>query len=120
MDRPALRRLVADVNQGFVDLVVIYKVGPLTRSLSDFAKMDEAFDAHGVSFVAVTRSTARSRPVLDSPLAPFSAVFRSQIFDKKRPKCDWFVSGTPRREGLGRWRLLRSNLAESASSGSMR
>src|SRR5450755_517537 len=44
-----------DINQGFVDVVVVYKVDRLTRSLADFAKMVEVFDARGVSFVAVTQ-----------------------------------------------------------------
>jgi len=55
MERPALRRLLADVGEGLVDVVVVYKVDRLTRSLADFAKMVELFDAHGVSFVAVTQ-----------------------------------------------------------------
>ena len=55
MERPALRRLLADTNQGLIDVVVVYKVDRLTRSLADFAKMVEVFDAHGVSFVAVTQ-----------------------------------------------------------------
>ena len=55
MERPALRRLMADIDQGLVDAVVVYKVDRLTRSLTDFAKMVEIFDAHGVSFVAVTQ-----------------------------------------------------------------
>jgi site-specific DNA recombinase len=55
MERPALRRLLADINQGVIDVVVVYKVDRLTRSLADFAKMVEVFDAHGVSFVAVTQ-----------------------------------------------------------------
>jgi DNA invertase Pin-like site-specific DNA recombinase len=55
MERPALQRLLADINQGQIDVVVVYKVDRLTRSLSDFAKMVEVFDARGVSFVAVTQ-----------------------------------------------------------------
>ena len=55
MERPALQRLLADVNQGVIDVVVVYKVDRLTRSLTDFAKMVEVFDAHAVSFVAVTQ-----------------------------------------------------------------
>ena len=55
MERPALQRLLADINQGLIDVVVVYKVDRLTRSLADFAKMVEVFDAHGVSFVAVTQ-----------------------------------------------------------------
>jgi DNA invertase Pin-like site-specific DNA recombinase len=55
MERSALQRLLADVNQGAIDVVVVYKVDRLTRSLTDFAKMVEVFDAHAVSFVAVTQ-----------------------------------------------------------------
>src|SRR5689334_15335826 len=55
MERPALQRLLADIRAGRVDIVVVYKVDRLTRSLADFAKMVEVFDAHGGSFVAVTQ-----------------------------------------------------------------
>jgi DNA invertase Pin-like site-specific DNA recombinase len=55
MERPALQRLLGDINQGLIDVAVVYKVDRLTRSLADFAKMVEVFDAHGVSFVAVTQ-----------------------------------------------------------------
>ena len=53
-DQP-LRRLLTDINQSLIDVVVVYKVDRLTRSLADFARMVEMFDAHGVSFVAVTQ-----------------------------------------------------------------
>jgi site-specific DNA recombinase len=55
MERAALQRLLADINQGLIDVVVVYKVDRLTRSLADFAKMVEVFDTRGVSFVAVTQ-----------------------------------------------------------------
>ena len=55
MERPALQRLLSDVHEGVVEVVVVYKVDRLTRSLADFAKMVEVFDAHGMSFVAVTQ-----------------------------------------------------------------
>jgi site-specific DNA recombinase len=55
MERPALQRLLADIGHGLIDVVVVYKVDRLTRSLADFAKMVEVFDARGVSFVAVTQ-----------------------------------------------------------------
>jgi DNA invertase Pin-like site-specific DNA recombinase len=55
MERPALQRLMADIDNRLVDAVVVYKVDRLTRSLADFAKMVEVFDARGVSFVAVTQ-----------------------------------------------------------------
>src|ERR1700726_4669237 len=55
MERPALQRLLEDIRRSLVDVVVVYKVDRLTRSLADFAKMVEVFDARGVSFVAVTQ-----------------------------------------------------------------
>ena len=55
MQRPALQTLLADIRAGRIDTIVVYKVDRLTRSLTDFAKMVEVFDAHGVSFVAVTQ-----------------------------------------------------------------
>jgi DNA invertase Pin-like site-specific DNA recombinase len=55
MERPALQRLLTDIRERRVDVVVVYKVDRLTRSLADFAKMVEVFDAQGVSFVAVTQ-----------------------------------------------------------------
>ncbi|MGA9721666.1 MAG: recombinase family protein [Candidatus Binatus sp.] len=55
IERPALRSLLADIAEGLIDVVVVYKVDRLTRSLAGFAKMVELFDAHGVSFVAVTQ-----------------------------------------------------------------
>ncbi len=55
MLRPGLQQLLADIALGLIDVIVVYKVDRLTRSLSDFAKMVEVFDAHAVSFVAVTQ-----------------------------------------------------------------
>ena len=56
MERPALTRLLADIAAGTVDVVVVYKIDRLTRSLADFARMVELFDRHAVSFVSVTQS----------------------------------------------------------------
>jgi site-specific DNA recombinase len=55
MARPGLQRLLADITHDLIEVVVVYKVDRLTRALSDFAKMVELFDAHRVSFVAVTQ-----------------------------------------------------------------
>ena len=55
LERPAFQRLLADVSAGKVDVVVVYKVDRLTRSLSDFAKIVEVFDKNAVSFVSVTQ-----------------------------------------------------------------
>ena len=54
-DRPALQRFLQDVRAGKVDIIVVYKVDRLTRSLADFAKLVELFDQHDVSFVSVTQ-----------------------------------------------------------------
>jgi site-specific DNA recombinase len=56
LDRPALQKLLADIREGTIDIVLVYKVDRLTRSLADFAKLIELFDAHDVSFVSVTQS----------------------------------------------------------------
>ena len=56
LERPALQRLLADVRAGKIDIVLVYKVDRLTRSLADFAKLIELFEAHRVSFVSVTQS----------------------------------------------------------------
>ena len=55
MERPALQRLLADIQAGKVQIVVVYKVDRLTRSLADFAKIVDVLDAHGASFVSVTQ-----------------------------------------------------------------
>jgi site-specific DNA recombinase len=62
MDRPALRRLMTDLEAGRIDCVVVYKVDRLSRSLLDFARLIETFDRHQVAFVSVTQqfSTATS------------------------------------------------------------
>ena len=55
MERPALQHLLADIAANLIDVVVVYKVDRLTRSLTDFAKLVEIFEAQGVSFVSVTQ-----------------------------------------------------------------
>jgi len=55
MDRPALDRLLRDIDRGKIDCVVVYKVDRLSRSLLDFARIMERFERHGVSFVSVTQ-----------------------------------------------------------------
>src|SRR6476619_5053947 len=56
IDRPALKRVLDDVRAHRIDVIVVYKVDRLTRSLADFAKLVELFDAHQVSFVSVTQA----------------------------------------------------------------
>jgi site-specific DNA recombinase len=69
LDRPALQRLLGDIAEAGVDVVVVYKIDRLTRSLFDFAKIVEAFDAKGVSFVSITQqfntSTSMGRLTLN-------------------------------------------------------
>jgi DNA invertase Pin-like site-specific DNA recombinase len=55
LERPALQSLLEDIRARKIDVVVVYKVDRLTRSLADFAKLVDVFEAHGVSFVAVTQ-----------------------------------------------------------------
>jgi site-specific DNA recombinase len=56
LERPALQRLIADIEEGLVDVAVVYKIDRLSRSLADFAKLVEVFDRNGVTFVSVTQS----------------------------------------------------------------
>ncbi len=56
LERPGLKRLTADIEDGLVDVVVVYKIDRLSRSLADFAKLVEVFDRNGVTFVSVTQS----------------------------------------------------------------
>lgn len=56
LERPALKRLIADVEAGLIDVVVVYKIDRLSRSLMDFSKLVEVFDRNGVTFVSVTQS----------------------------------------------------------------
>jgi site-specific DNA recombinase len=88
-DRPALQRLLEDVGTGKIDIIVVYKVDRLTRSLADFAKLVELFDKHNVSFVSVTQqfntTTSMGRLTLNVLLsfAQFERVFTSErIRDK--------------------------------------
>ena len=56
MERPGLRQLLLDIDAGLIDVVVVYKIDRLTRSLADFARIVERFDARGASFVSVTQA----------------------------------------------------------------
>ena len=81
LERPALQRLLADIGAGKVDLVLVYKVDRLTRSLADFAKIVEVFDAHGASFVSVTQhfNTATSMGRLTLNLLLSFAQFEREV-----------------------------------------
>lgn len=56
LERPALQRLLQDVEDGLIDVVVVYKIDRLSRSLADFAKLVESFEGNDVTFVSVTQS----------------------------------------------------------------
>jgi site-specific DNA recombinase len=89
LDRPDLQRLLADISAGRVDTVVVYKVDRLTRSLTDFAKLVELFDQHGVSFVSVTQAfnttTSMGRLTLNVLLS-FAQFEREVIGERVRDK----------------------------------
>jgi site-specific DNA recombinase len=89
MDRPALKRLLADIEAGKIDCVVVYKVDRLSRSLLDFARMMETFEKHGISFVSVTQqfntATSMGRLVLNVLLS-FAQFEREMISERVRDK----------------------------------
>ncbi len=62
MDRPGVQQLLGDVAAGKIDIIVVYKIDRLTRSLTDFAKLNEILDQNNVSFVAVTQQFTPRRP----------------------------------------------------------
>ena len=85
MERPALQGLLADIRAGRIDIVVVYKVDRLTRSLTDFARLVEIFDAQGVSFVSVTQqfntTTSMGRLTLNVLLS-FAQFERDAVRDR--------------------------------------
>ena len=89
MERPALQRLLADIEAGQIDVVVVYKVDRLTRALSDFAKLVEVFDRRGVSFVSITQqfntTTSMGRLTLNVLLS-FAQFEREVIGERVRDK----------------------------------
>ena len=104
LERPALKRLLRDIEDGLVDVVVVYKIDRLSRSLMDFAKLVEVFDRNGVTFVSVTQTfnttTSMGRLTLNILLsfAQFEReVTAERIRDKvraSRMKGMW-MGGTP-------------------------
>lgn len=81
MERPALKQLLADIEGGAIDVVVVYKVDRLTRSLADFARIVNIFDRHGVSFVSVTQAfnTTSSMGRLTLNVLLFFAQFEREV-----------------------------------------
>ena len=62
LERPALQQLRKDIDAGRIDVIVVYKIDRLTRSLADFAKLVEAFDTKSISFVSPSPSNSIPRP----------------------------------------------------------
>jgi DNA invertase Pin-like site-specific DNA recombinase len=100
MERPALERLIADIEAGKVDVIVVYKVDRLTRALSDFAKLVDVFDRRSVSFVSITQqfNTTSSMGRLTLNVLLSFAQFerevigervRDKIAASKRRACGW-------------------------------
>jgi DNA invertase Pin-like site-specific DNA recombinase len=89
LDRPALRRLLMDVDAGLIDVVVVYKIDRLSRSLSDFSRLVERFEAQNVTFVSVTQSfnttTSMGRLTLNILLS-FAQFEREVIGERIRDK----------------------------------
>jgi DNA invertase Pin-like site-specific DNA recombinase len=123
LERPALRRLLADIERGLIDVVVVYKIDRLSRALMDFAKLVDVFDANNVTFVSVTQSfsttTSMGRLTLNILLS-FAQFEREVIGERIRDKVAasrargiWMVGFVP----LGydaRDRKLLVNDAEAA------
>jgi len=89
LQRPALQRLLADIEAGQIDVIIVYKVDRLTRALSDFAKLVEIFDRRGVSFVSITQqfntTTSMGRLTLNVLLS-FAQFEREVIGERVRDK----------------------------------
>jgi len=124
LDRPGLARLMEAVRDGKVDVIVIYKIDRLTRSLTDFARLAETFDKHGVSFVSVTQqfntTTSMGRLMLNVLLsfAQFEReITGERIRDKiaaSKKKGMWMGGNVPMGYGV-RDRQLIVNESEAAT-----
>jgi site-specific DNA recombinase len=106
LERPALRRLMADIEAGRIYIVVVYKIDRLSRSLMDFAKLVEVFDRNSVTFVSVTQSfnttTSMGRLTLNILLS-FAQFEREVIGERIRDK---FAASRKRGMWMGGWAPL--------------
>ena len=117
MDRPALQELLADIEKGKVDLVIVYKVDRLTRSLMDFAKIIETFDSRNVSFVSVTQqfNTANSMGRLTlNVLLSFAQFEREVTAERIRDKI-----AASKKKGMG-WRAVQCSAVQGEQRGENR
>ncbi len=92
LDRPALQRLLTDIEAGLVDVIVVYKVDRLTRSLTDFAKLVETFDGQGVSFISVTQAFNTTNSM--GRFARARAGDRRAIRARDRGRTHWWAAGS--------------------------
>src|SRR4029079_5158346 len=103
LERPALKRWVADINARKIDIVVVYKIDRLSRSLLDFAKLVEVFDRNSVTFVSVTQSfsTTNSMGRLTlNVLLSFAQFEREVIGERIRDK---FAASRRKGMWMGGW-----------------
>jgi hypothetical protein len=108
LERPALQHLLADSRAGRIDIGVVYKVDRLTRSLADFARLVELFDAEAVSFVSVMMSECRGlheagsgnrrqRRYIDAlPVSLQSEAYSASPFVKQGPAGRWRRKSRPK------------------------
>ena len=103
LDRPALQRLLRDIEAGMIDVVVVYKIDRLSRSLTDFAKLVEVFERHNVTFVSVTQqfntTTSMGRLTLNILLS-FAQFEREVIGERIRDK---FAASRAKGMWMGGW-----------------
>jgi DNA invertase Pin-like site-specific DNA recombinase len=103
LERPALKRLLLDVEAGLIDVVVVYKIDRLSRSLTDFARLVEAFERHNVTFVSVTQqfntTTSMGRLTLNILLS-FAQFEREVIGERIRDK---FAASRKKGMWMGGW-----------------
>jgi site-specific DNA recombinase len=96
MERPALKQLIADIERGKVDAVIVYKIDRISRSLLDFARLMELFERHGVAFTSITQqfstNTAMGRLTLNVLLS-FAEFERAIASERVRDK----IAGAKRR-----------------------
>jgi site-specific DNA recombinase len=106
LERPALKRLLTDIENGLVDVVVVYKIDRLSRSLMDFARLVDVFDKHEVTFVSVTQAfnttTSMGRLTLNILLS-FAQFEREVIGERIRDK---FAASRRRGMWMGGWAPL--------------
>ena len=112
LERPALNCLISDIKAGKIDVIVVYKIDRLTRSLADFAKLVDVFDEYGVTFVSVTQSfnttTSMGRLTLNVLLS-FAQFEREVTSERIRDK----IAAS---KAKGMWQGGRAPLKTAASS----